>query len=77
MKVKTAGEWFLWIIFSVILYLIGIGVPFLSPLVLLAAPAPIMIVVRSRGFREGFLGALFGTLLVYIAVGPVSAFLYT
>ncbi|MCD7951611.1 MAG: YybS family protein [Synergistaceae bacterium] len=77
MKGKVIFEWFFWILLSVLMFMAGIEIAFLLPLIILAAPVPLMILVCRHGVREGTLGAVFGTLFVYVIMGPVSAFLYT
>lgn len=77
MKGKVVFEWFFWVLLSIVLFAAGIDVAFLSPFIILAAPAPLMILVCRQGVREGSLGALLGTLFVYALMGPVSAFMYT
>ena len=77
MKGKVIFEWFFWVLLSALMFGAGIDIAFLSPLIILAAPAPMMILVCRQGVREGALGALFGTVFVYAFMGPVSAFLYT
>ena len=77
MKGKVIFEWFFWILLSVLMFMAGIEIAFLSPLIILAAPVPLMILVCRQGVREGTLGAVFGILFVYVIMGPVSAFLYT
>ncbi|MEG1603813.1 MAG: DUF2232 domain-containing protein [Cloacibacillus sp.] len=77
MKGKILLEWFFWILLSVLLFTAGIEIAFLSPVIILAAPVPMMILTCKMGSRTGSLGALCGTGLVYMTMGPVSAFMYT
>ena len=57
MKGKVIFEWFFWILLSVLMFMAGIEIAFLSPLIILAAPVPLMILVCRQGVREGTLGA--------------------
>lgn len=77
MKGKIVFEWLFWILLSVLLFTAGVAVTFLSPLVILAAPVPIMILTCRLGVRFGCLGALVGTGAVLMSMGPVSALMYT
>lgn len=77
MRGKAIFEWLLWVLLSVLLFGAGLDVAFLSPLIILAAPVPLMILTCRGGVRDGAMGALFGGLLVYTLMGSVSAFMYS
>ena len=42
MKGKVVFEWFFWVLLSIVLFAAGIEAAFLSPFIILAAPAPLM-----------------------------------
>jgi uncharacterized protein YybS (DUF2232 family) len=58
---KALLEWVLWVSLSFGLFVSEIFVPMLSPVVLLFAPMPFMIVEYRLGTRLAMLGALVGT----------------
>lgn len=77
MKGKVIFEWLFWILLSVFLFGAGIDVAFLSPVVILFAPVPLMLLTCRLGPARGAMGACFGALLTYLLMGPVSAFMYS
>lgn len=77
MKGKILFEWFFWILLSILMFAAGMDIAFLSPAVILAAPAPLLILTCRQGIREGALGALFGTVFVFAFMGAATAFLYS
>ncbi len=47
-----------------------------SPLLIIIAPVPFMMLCIRQGSRESFLGVLFGTVSVFMIFGGLSAFMY-
>lgn len=76
MKVKIILDWFFWILLSLLIFVAGNTIAFLTPLSLLAAPAPLMILACRRGVRESLAVSVLGTLCAHILMGPVMAFIY-
>lgn len=76
MKSKIIFEWIFWVLLSVLMFSIGMGIALIAPAVVLIAPASFMVLEKRQGFREALLGVLFGAIIVFVMSGPVSAFMY-
>lgn len=77
MKGKIIFEWLFWTLLSLLLFTTGVAVSVLSPLMILAAPVPVMILTCRLGVGLGGFGALAGTAAVLLSLGPVSAVMFT
>ena len=77
MKAKIIFEWVFWVLLSAMLFIIGIDLTLLAPVVILVAPVSLMVLERRQGWREALLGVIFGSILVFMISGPVAAFMYT
>jgi uncharacterized protein YybS (DUF2232 family) len=75
-KGKKSLEFIFWMVFSALMYAVGMSVAVTAPLMILAAPVPFMMIVRRLGHREAFIAIILGTGLIQVLLGTVSALMF-
>jgi len=65
-----------WVLLSVLMFVGGTGFAIAAPFVMLAAPAPFMLLTRRLGFKIAAFGALAGSAAVYSILGPAASLVY-
>lgn len=76
MKLKNISEWLLLILLSMAMFSGGMYIAIASPIIILIAPAPFMMLEIKYGLRESLLGLLGASVAVFMLFGSLPAFMY-
>ncbi|MDO5562075.1 MAG: DUF2232 domain-containing protein [Synergistaceae bacterium] len=69
-------EWFGWVMLSVVMYVVGMGLIVTAPFVVLVAPVPFMALMRRQGYARAMIGAFAASASVYTLSGPSAAAMF-
>ena len=73
---KVVFEWFFWVLLSAVIFTAGMSIAVAAPLLVLLAPAPLMLLSGRQDLRRAACGAVFGSALVFATLGAMPAVMY-
>jgi len=73
---KTIFEWLFWMFLSVLIFTVGMSVALAAPVLVLLAPAPLMMLACRQGLREASLGSAAASMVVFGTLGPLPAIMF-
>ena len=76
MNRKAVFEWLFWVLLSVLIFTAGMTIALAAPMLVLLAPAPLMLLACRQGLREAAFAAVLGTAMVLATLGPMPMAMY-